>query len=391
MSFINKMKNTIGNFSPKNLSDETVRVVSEDEDFEEPQEEFDDTSEDDFTDEEEDNSAFVVDKKDSVKGFLKKKQKQFDDEMEEYSNVPTPKVLGDKIQDVLEVLQIPENFEVPAEVLMPEDLKKIEFDKQAPYGYDMGQVSAFMDKVRVSLKTYVNFINQRSEHIASLATVVDRLQTDNANLKWDSEIANGINIMPTQPNEELENKYMEAKLEIKRLKSIISNRDEPAGLSDREREAYDSLQDEFSSLRRKYESSLDEIDQLNMRIALLEENQEYGGDDNSQSDGPKSFEESNFDSSEYLYSDENEGSEEELLPEIEDFDSSDKEMLNRKKKSAFNLEEEEDLGDFLDANSENFNHEDSSDDSSDDYENFIDYSDDDEDDDIDKMMNDWKN
>ncbi len=217
------------------------------------------------------DSAFNLDNIDD--SFLDQKSKEFDAMMNSYSDVPQLEVHDNKVQDVLEVLQISPTFDIESDVFMPDDLQDVEFDLQTPYGYDQGQVNNFLNGTKVTVKRYVELLTQRNEDIAKLATVVDRLQVDNHNLKYDNEINSGINIIPTG-DQSLDNKLMEEKLKVKRLEDELKkyeNIDTANQISDSEREKFNELQDNLSLSRRENEELRKEIYGLKNAISLLEE------------------------------------------------------------------------------------------------------------------------
>lgn len=170
------------------------------------------------------------------------------------------------IQDVLDVLKIPATFVINPDVLMPEDFAEIDFDIQVPQGYDVGQVQFFMEKVEASVKEYLHLLEQRNEHIATLATTVDRLQVDANNLKYDNQIAAGIGIMPTSDSVDLENENMELKLQIQKMKDAAKTT-----LNSDERELYEELRNEFGRLEREKQDLEEKVYELNTVIAQMEE------------------------------------------------------------------------------------------------------------------------
>lgn len=188
-----------------------------------------------------------------------------------------PRKDEEKIQDVLEVLDIKTTFAIEKDIFLPEDLEDITFDYQAPYGFDQGQVLAFIESTKNTVERYVSLLKIRNGDVAKLASVVDRLQVDYNNLKFQTEINHGINVMPTSDSEDLESKYMEAKLRIKRLEDIIRTHEQGDELTSEERKRFDDLQDEYSILRRENEAFVDEVYELKNRLAYLEEEADNAG------------------------------------------------------------------------------------------------------------------
>lgn len=187
-----------------------------------------------------------------------------------------PEAKNNAVQDVLELLQIPETFEIESDIFLPEDLKQVDFNMQFPQGYEMGEVDTFVTRVVISLEKLVGLLKLRNEHVAKLATTVDRLQVDANNSKFQAEIANGINLMTTGDSnvEELENQVFELRIANKRLQEEQDSSINQTGISDEEREAYESLQDQLSLANRDNESLREQIYELKNANALLIEEQD---------------------------------------------------------------------------------------------------------------------
>lgn len=225
----------------------------------------------------------------------KKSTKKTDDSEEVNNKKSSKKVSQQKIDDILEVLKIPATFEIPRDVFLPDDLKNVSFDIQVPEGYDPGQVIKFVSQSRQTVKHYVKLLKKRNEDVAKLASAVDKLQVDLNNMKFDNETAQGMSIMPTNDDSDLENLLMEQKLQIKRLEETIQRREQalaeaeemienlesPAPvipvptMSQREdREEILSLRDENTILASEKELLEEEVLHLKSKIAAMEENRE---------------------------------------------------------------------------------------------------------------------
>lgn len=207
---------------------------------------------------------------------------------------PDKKEKNQRVSDILDVLNIPITFEIESDVFLPEDLKDISFNLQAPQGYEMGEVNTFVSRVKVSTNRLVDLLKQRNEHIAKLATMVDRLQVDVNNMKFQNEVANGINVMPTSTSdsEDIENENLELRLANKRLQEELDrvvnsgqysqNSDE---LSDSQREQFEILQDELSVRQREIEDLKEEIYDLKNKNAELSDAQDdlmFNNNDNEE-------------------------------------------------------------------------------------------------------------
>lgn len=180
----------------------------------------------------------------------------------------------EKIADVLEVLKIPATFAIHSDVLMPDDFSGIDFDLQMPQGYDIGQVEFFVERSEASIREYMRLLETRNEHIALLATTIDRLSVDLQNLKYDNQIATGIGIMPTSDNDDLERENVELKLKIKRLEDEIKAKAKIPVLTSEEREIYEALRDQYSMLQRDNADLREQVATLKTKIAQAEENAE---------------------------------------------------------------------------------------------------------------------
>ena len=194
-----------------------------------------------------------------------------------------------KVEDILEVLRIQASFEIPPDVLLPGDRAlDIRFDTQVPSGYDPNQVDRFVYKVKTSVAFLVSLLERRNEDIAKLATVVDRLQVDANNLRFESEIANGVSVMPTQDDESLDTLLMEEKLKVRRLEDELKVlKALSGGISSRAAEDHNShmkAMDDLSVMKAQLESLEFENTELKTRLAQIEEDSE---DDFAQITAPK--------------------------------------------------------------------------------------------------------
>lgn len=199
----------------------------------------------------------------------KKKNGALESAMKEISNSD-----GAVIKDILELLNIPETFEIDASVFLPEDINGIGFDLQAPTGFDQGQVNAFKEQVYMTLVYLVKLLRMRNEHVAKLATAIDRLQTDIQNQKFEAEISNGINIMPTENDSDLVNQAFEDRLLIRKLTEELERLQNGDELTDSEREAYEQTRDDLSIALRENEEKDELILRLRSQIAYNEESED---------------------------------------------------------------------------------------------------------------------
>lgn len=233
----------------------------------------------------EDDPAFSYEK-DSSSGSLF-------ESLSEKAKSSQPEVIQfdeEKVRDVLDILKIPATFVIPSDILMPEDFDKIDFDLQVPKGYDLGQVEFFVERSKSTVEEYLSLLEKRNEHIAKLATTIDRLQVDLQNLKYDSQIAEGIGIIPTSDNVELEKENVELKLLVKRLEDQIKIKSKTPDLSSKERDLYENLRNQYSIVVREKEDLEQQVAELKLALAKREED----ADDptwmaGAQSEMPKNF------------------------------------------------------------------------------------------------------
>lgn len=263
-SFISGLSNKIKvpSISNNKNNKEEENYYDDEEEFyeEEPEED----GEDNFSSV---DSVFDIDDEDD---FFEQKQKEYDNAMKRYDDVPDLG-LNKRIEDVLEVLEIPSTFEIESDIFIPEDLEDIIFDKQTPVGYEMGQVDYFVTQSKNTVEKYYSLLKLRNEHVAKMASVVDKLQVSINNLKFQQEINAGINIMATNDDEDLETKYEEAVLHIKRLEDEIKRNSGKTNLSKQQKDNYqekiNSLRDQLSVIQRENNDLKEENYSLKNQIA----------------------------------------------------------------------------------------------------------------------------
>lgn len=132
-------------------------------------------------------------------------------------------ILNDAIKpqrsDILDLLGIPDNYEVPDEVLLVGDLDRVRFDRSSPVGYSEPMVDAFFNSVYDSLVWYHDTLKKRNRDIAKLATQLDKSATDLHNAKINAEMSDGLTVMTGQEST--------AEQEMQKLQlAVIKLRDE---------------------------------------------------------------------------------------------------------------------------------------------------------------------
>lgn len=186
----------------------------------------------------------------------------------------------EKLNDILEFLQIKSALEVPETVMLPDDLKNPKFDKVAPIGYDMGQVDGFISQARSSLAEVIKMHDERNKDIEKLAKHIDRVQTDNKKLMNQSEMAQGVSIMPTISVVEME--LNDAQMTIVSLRNRIHQLEAITGGEQAEvsPSVISQYNDRISLLEREKEELEWQNEELKKRIMKLESDssEDYGGD-----------------------------------------------------------------------------------------------------------------
>jgi hypothetical protein len=177
-----------------------------------------------------------------------------------------------KIEDILDLLDIKPTFDIPDTVFMPEDLSNVTFNIQVPQGYDTGQVLSFLSQTRQTVKFFVILLKRRNGDVAKLASTVDKLQVDLNNLRFESEMAAGINIMPTQDDDDLENQLMDSRLRNKNLEDEIARLNKKTSVPANNDKAVGKLRNEISILSRENQELSEEIFSLKSQVALHDEN-----------------------------------------------------------------------------------------------------------------------
>lgn len=232
----------------------------------------------DFPDDRFDDSAFsLTDDSD----FFSRQDKENDQEKKHYEKIPDLKVVNNRVQDVLDVMGVSPTFSIPTDVFMPDDLGNVSFDMQAPVGYESGQVISFVEKTRITVQHYVDLLQKRNEDVAKLASMVDKLQVNMNNLRYSNEIAQGVNVVPTDDSEDVQGQLLETRLKVKRLEDELRSKEQSQVFSNKEREHYAEVQDELSVARREIEMLRDQNAALREEIVELEE-----GVENMQQPGP---------------------------------------------------------------------------------------------------------
>lgn len=331
------------------------------------------------------STAFEIDEDEP--NFYEQKQQQWDSKA---GPSPVEDLLpkDGAIQDVLDVLKIPATFTIREDVLMPDDFETLDFDIQVPKGYDIGQVQFFVERVETSVKEYLKLLEARNEHIAKLATTVDRLQVDANNLKYDSQIAAGIGIIPTSESVDLENENMELKLQLQKFKDA-----QKTTINSEERKLYEEMRNELSKSIRENEVLTEKNYELKSLVAQMEESAD------EMVTMPSNY--TDHESAEIVFQnidDEEDDSELPSIPgfetdgglpdlsdsELPDFSLAESPAVPRTTNSSFDVDED-DVGSFLNSLKEEPQAEEPK------TISYLDDDNDEDDDELDRLMKEWKN
>lgn len=220
-------------------------------------------------------SVFDVDE-DFTEEYLQERQRFSDEAQAEYSDITTPEVSSDGVrEDILQLLQIKPDIELPSNIVTVEDVEGTHFTHQAPIGYDFGEVDTFRENILISLRLYYNILQSRNEDIATLATTVDKLQVDLNNMKFDLQVANGMSIMPTSDADQMENELIDERVKNRKLQERIDQLEaqgaQPETISDEATEFINSLQDELAITQKEIDRLKDENYELLSKLQYAEE------------------------------------------------------------------------------------------------------------------------
>lgn len=183
---------------------------------------------------------------------------------------PTPK-------EILQSERVKETFTIDDDILfVDEELANQKFSEQAPIGYDIGEVDFFLSKVQKSIGVYVNLLRKRNEDVLKLATRISDLSVEINNLRFNAEMANGINIMTGGGEEDvLAVQLDEAKVEISNLKQELKKARELSsnysGVESGEDSVNVDLRNELAAEKLQREKLQNEVKDLRATLMSIEE------------------------------------------------------------------------------------------------------------------------
>lgn len=162
--------------------------------------------------------------------------------------------------DVLELLDIAEDYPVPSNVLLVGDLDRVRFDISQPKGYDTKMVEEFYDSVRDSISWYVEKLQQRNNDIRKMEDMLNKQNTDLHNAKVaeamsDPEIAvmTGYESSEAQELQEAQIRIMNLEEENRQLqKKLQAAGNGASDQMDAETQSrYDALQNQLGIVQRE--------------------------------------------------------------------------------------------------------------------------------------------
>lgn len=182
---------------------------------------------------------------------------------------------GQSVGDILKSLGIAETFTIDEGVLfLDEELANQEFATQAPYGYDMGEVDFFLAKAQRSVAEYVRLLRRRNDDVVKLAGRISDMLVELNNLRFNSEVANGINIMASGGDEDgiafdlqeerARNKRLEEEIENLRLQGTDT-------VQSHDPDELESLRNDLAAERRAKSVAESEAADLRAHLVLIEE------------------------------------------------------------------------------------------------------------------------
>lgn len=181
---------------------------------------------------------------------------------------------GQSVADILKSFRIKETFTIDDGILfLDEELANQNFATQAPYGYDMGEVDFFLAKTQRSVAEYVRLLRIRNDDVVNLATRLSDLMVEINNMRFNAEVANGINIMASGGDDDaIAVELQEARAKCARLQDELNRLQNGAHTPVRvNQNELESLRNELSAERIARERSEKEAQDLRAHLLLIEE------------------------------------------------------------------------------------------------------------------------
>lgn len=178
---------------------------------------------------------------------------------------------GQSVEEILGSMRIEETFTIDEGILfIDEELANQQFATQAPYGYDMGEVDYFLTKTQRSIAEYVKLLRRRNDDVVKLASRISDMSVEINNMRFSSEVANGINIMASGGDEDsLAVDLQEARSRAQRLQERLDMLE--AAPRERDEDELEILRNELAAERRSREGFEAEAADLRAHLVLIEE------------------------------------------------------------------------------------------------------------------------
>lgn len=187
-------------------------------------------------------------------------------------------ILNDEIKpqrsDVLELLGVPDDYEVPDNVLLVGDLDRVRFDITEPSGYSTKMVDAFFETVYDSLVWYRDTLKKRNRDVATLATQLDKSATDLHNAKINAEMSDGLTVVTGQEStaeqelQELQLAMIKLRDENDKLKKMVKNAGPNAQAPD---SRYDELQNQYAIAQLEIKKLTAQLKRQNLEKAVADD------------------------------------------------------------------------------------------------------------------------
>jgi len=178
---------------------------------------------------------------------------------------------GQSVEEILASMRIEETFTIDEGILfIDEELANQQFATQAPYGYDMGEVDYFLTKTQRSIAEYVKLLRRRNDDVVKLASRISDMSVEINNMRFSSEVANGINIMASGGDEDsLAVDLQEARSRAQRLQERLDMLESVP--RERDEDELEILRNELAAERRSREGFEAEAADLRSHLVLIEE------------------------------------------------------------------------------------------------------------------------
>jgi uncharacterized small protein (DUF1192 family) len=168
---------------------------------------------------------------------------------EDYDEILDEGGVKNRRPDILNLLQIPDNYPVPDDIMLSGDLQELDFMITQPEGYSQKQVDSFVRVMVKSLKWFTEHLQKRNEDVAVLATQLDKTEADLHNVKVSNELAEGLSVL-TGESSTSDNDLMEAQIRIAQLQDELETYKKGSkGITPAETSKYEDAQNQLALLQ----------------------------------------------------------------------------------------------------------------------------------------------